>query len=381
MFGVLKGAECSVALLSVALVACSSGANQPGALASSAGQGSAGTSAGGADAGTLNVTDSGAVSGAGGGSGGNGAASNGGATNGGAATGGASGNTGGSGGASGSAGSGGSSGSTLAQCPWGDQMAHSTPYGMATTLRICYLGKRDQYDRFQVTTPAAPAGGGYVVVSFRNVSPDVEVSIRVSPAAEDFAIDSQLEAAAAGADYDTWFGAIPNAEFFFDVSNINSLWSLDALTDFEISATFVPVNDPYEPNDYQGTDAPITVGTSIMAYAFSGYGGNANAFLNGWNDFYKVTLKAGTPTLTVTGIPVKFPLEVSIYSTDYNADPRLFAADSLGAASVSVTPDSPVLAGTYEIVVSPSGADRHPEGAGAVPAVYATQPYTLIVTE
>jgi hypothetical protein len=277
---------------------------------------------------------------------------------------------------------GGSGGNSDQDCPFGDQMVHATSYGMATTLRACLVKLAITSQRFTVTMPTEPAGGGYVVVSFRKVAPQLRINVAITPAynALEIPIDTQLGAPSAGADYDTWFAAVPGTSFFIDVESANSLQAINPQGgDFEMSATYVPVNDAYEPNNPQNNAKPIALNTPIVAYSFYGYGTDRNDFLNGWYDFYKVTLSAGTPTLKLTGASPKVPLEVSLFSTDvrYDYDVRGFSDDT---GSVTITASSPASAGDYWVVIQPEDAPD-PYGEGTVPADYVTQPYTLTVTE
>jgi len=172
---------------------------------------------------------------------------------------------------------------------------------------------------------------------------------------------------------------LPGTSFFIDVTNSNGLGALHPLGDFELSATYVPVDDAHEPNQPQGAAKRITLGAPIKAYSFYGYGTNTNDFLNGWYDFYEVTLSAGTPSVKLTGVPQAFPLEVSLQSPSITDDAS-FDGSTLGSDSVTVTPPAPVLAGDYLVVITPS-TTPHPYGKGAVPDAYATQQYTLTVTE
>jgi hypothetical protein len=263
-------------------------------------------------------------------------------------------------------------------CPWGDQQIHDTTYGAATTLRICLVTSTPSKLRYHVTIPSTPAAGGYVVVSFRKVSQYIQIGVGIVPDRTSYALDNSLSASYLGKDYDTWFAAAAGAGFFIDVSNA---WSSFATItqDFEMSATLVPVVDPYEPNESQPSAATMTVGTSITASAFAGYGSSASPVDLDLSDFYKITLPAGLPTVTLTGASPGFSLELGFQ--DPRSQSFSFAAfGETGAnGSVSISPSGPMAAGDYYVFVQADYAYRG-YGSGTAPPSYLIQSYNLLVT-
>jgi xylan 1,4-beta-xylosidase len=184
-------------------------------------------------------------------------------------------------------------------CPFGDQQIHDTAYGLATTLRICLVSAVPRTLRYRVTTPALPAGGGYVVVSFRKVPTSIQIAAEIVPANTLYPLDTFQTADFAGHDFDTWFAAAASATFFIDVSNDYSSFTTISQT-FDMSATFVPIDDAYEPNDLRTTAASIPVGTPITATPFAGYTSKSSSSLFMY-DYYKVTVPAGIVKITLTG--------------------------------------------------------------------------------
>jgi hypothetical protein len=261
-------------------------------------------------------------------------------------------------------------------CPWGDQQVHQTSYGLATTMRICLVSSSASKLRYRVSTPSTPAGGGYVVVSFRKVSPNIEIDARIFPSQDSYPIDTFQNADFLGQDFDTWFAAAPAATFFIDVANYYGGYSISQ--DFEMSAIFVPLDDAYEPNDSRATAAPITVGTPISAYEFGGYTSAANhsSFVY---DYYKVTLPAGIPTITLTGASPSFSFGVTF--DDPKSQSFTYAAygETGTAGSVSISPSGPVAAGDYYVFIDADYTYRD-YGKGTTPPSYMTQMYTLVVT-
>ena len=262
-------------------------------------------------------------------------------------------------------------------CPWGDQQVHQTSYGLATTLRICLASSSPSKLRYHVTIPSTPAAGGYVVVSFRKVSQYIEIGVGVVPDQTSYPLDDSWSAGNLGLDFDAWFAAAAGAGFFIDVSNA---WSDFATIsqDFEMSATLVPVDDPYEPNDSQKTAATISVGTPITASAFAGCPSSSDMTLIK-SDYYKVTLPAGVPTITVTGASPTFALDVTF--DDPKSQSFTFAAYGATGSngSVSISPSGPVAAGDYYVFVEADYTYRG-YGRGTTPPSYLIQSYTLLVT-
>jgi hypothetical protein len=263
-------------------------------------------------------------------------------------------------------------------CPWGDQQVHQTAYGLATTLRICLVSTTASKLRYRVTTPSTPAGGGYVVVSFRKVPSSIQIDARIVPAQVQYPLDTSAQADFAGHDFDTWFAAAAGSSFFLDVSNAYSSFATISQT-FDMSATFVPVDDPYEPNDSSATAASISVGTPLTASPFAGYTSSSSTPMLDMADYYKVTLPAGIVRVTLTGAVVGHSLSLTL------DDPRSqsFSFAAYGATgsdgSVTISPGGPVAAGDYYVFVEADYAYSG-YGKGTAPPTYLTQPYTLLVT-
>jgi hypothetical protein len=263
-------------------------------------------------------------------------------------------------------------------CPWGDQQVHQTPYGLATTLRICLVTAAPSKLRYRVTTPSVPAGGGYVVVSFRKVPSSIEIDAQIVPAQALYPLDTFEQADFAGHDFDTWFAAAAGASFFIDVSNYYSSFATISQT-FDMSATFVPVDDPYEPNDSRATAATLPVGTPITASPFAGYTSNSTSPGLDMYDYYKVALPAGIVKVTLTGAQAGHALSLTL--DDPRSQSFSFAAYGATGAdgSVTISPSGPVGAGDYYVFVDADYTYRG-YGKGTAPPSYMTQSYTLLVT-
>jgi hypothetical protein len=263
-------------------------------------------------------------------------------------------------------------------CPWGDQQVHDTSYGSATTLRICLVSSTASKLRYHISIPSTPTAGGYVVVSFRKVSQYIEIGVGIVPDQTSYALDNSLSASYLGKDFDTWFAAAAGAGFFIDVSNAYGSFATIS-QDFEMSATLVPVIDLYEPNEWQPGAATITVGTPITASAFAGYASNASPPDLSLSDFYKITLPAGVPTITLTGASPSFSLELGFQYSESQSYTIAAFGETGADGSVSISPSGPVAAGDYYVYVQADYPYRG-YGSGTAPPAYLIQSYNLVVT-
>jgi len=257
-------------------------------------------------------------------------------------------------------------------------MEHQTDYGQAWTLRVCEVSASEYEIRYKIQTPDVPAGGGYVIASFREVSRNLEVDVQITPSTDSNPLDTFMHGDSTGGDFDTWFAARPGAEFFIGVSDL--FGGFIGRGQVSVSATYVPVADQYEPNNGKAEAKPLPAGAPIQAYAFDGYGRPNSVISTGWYDWFKITLKGGTPSITLSGAPANFSLDVSL--DDPNQQMGYAATGStLATGAVTIKPAAALPAGDYFLIVVPSTSIIDAYGKGAKPAAYATMPYTLSWTE
>ena len=100
----------------------------------------------------------------------------------------------------------------------------------------------------------------------------------------------------------------------------------------------------------------------------------------GWYDWFKITLTGGAPSITLSGAPANFSLDVSLDDPERQMG---YAAtgSTLATGTVTIKPAAPLPAGDYYLIVVPTFGIINAYGKGAKPAAYATMPYSLSWTE
>jgi hypothetical protein len=147
---------------------------------------------------------------------------------------------------------------------------------------------------------------------------------------------------------------------------------------YTLRTTYVPIDDRYEPNDTRAEAQPIALGAPVRAFMFAGFRSSIAPRREAWEDWFKVTLAAGSVQIALTDVPRT--IDGTLMMTDGNGA-------AVGILSVSSRPGMSVTfshtglaAGDYDIVVEPL-AIIEPHGAGSTPAPYVIGPYTLSVTQ
>jgi hypothetical protein len=240
----------------------------------------------------------------------------------------------------------------------------------------CLRGYTDK--RFyQITAPASPAAGGYVVATFKDVgqiAPDAFMFVSGDPA---YIFEQSQGTVGGGLQF--WFAVVPSVSYVMRVEDTYGFAGVPGT--FTFDAAFTAVDDPYEPNHSKEQAAPLTLGVPIQALMFRGYVSDSNTGDIGWWDFFHVPLGAGAATVKLTHAPTDFYIDLYVYSTDpfggiagYGTNAPTVGAD------ITVTLPAPVTPGDYPIVIEPN---KPPQawGPGATPAAFATSKYTLVVTQ
>jgi len=331
----------------------------------------------GKDGGTETVGSTGGTANANGGS----SATTGGAsvTSGGASagdTGGAStGNTGGSSPAGGQ-GTAGSSATGSEPCsaadPGNNDRDHATAYTLGTDFLGC-LQTTDDVDYYEFTTPATPVAGGVVVVSITNVGTTGNIESTTYSTSDNGEVQSDYTSNSGTSDF-YWFNGAAATKYQVTVHHFTNA---TAATPYTFKVAYTPVNDTNEPNDQRTQSASMTVGTPVHGYQYAGYSMSTGFAANAWEDWFKVTLSAGTATITLADLASNINGQIDFY-------------DSLGASvadNYSTTSGASVVlnrtgvtAGDYYVRVKPF-TNPSTRGSGSVVPGYAIQPYTLSVTQ
>jgi hypothetical protein len=254
--------------------------------------------------------------------------------------------------------------------------ARALPFAIGTPFLGCLKdGMEVRYVDF--TTPATPAAGGYVVLTFSAVGATaIDASVYL---ASDMSFSLfEMRAAHDGDGLVYWFGVAPSTEYMVSVQD---LFKETSFAPYTLTATFMPADDPHKPNDSEALATPIVVGTPVQALAFHGYTSTDGADI-GWWSFYQVDLTSAPATVSVTNVPAGIDLAVYVYANANEGSSLLGSGESASAGgSVTFTTNEPIIAGPHYVVIEPAGVDPDVYGPGSTPAACVTNPYTLVVTQ
>ena len=115
-------------------------------------------------------------------------------------------------------------------------------------------------------------------------------------------------------------------------------------------------------------------GKAVSGYLFAGYESSTAIPDAAWEDWFKVTLPAGTASIKLTDLASDIAGQVTLYDTNGSQ----VASKYEGTHGASVVMSESVTAGDYYVKVSPF-AGHDVEGSGSTVPAYLSQPYTLTV--
>jgi hypothetical protein len=291
----------------------------------------------------------------------------------------------GSAGAAGSAGSGGTTGDSgpgvdagpivggsdpcdTAEATANDDRDHATPYTLGTEFNGC-LQKDTDVDFYSYTVPSTPAQGGYVVMSITQVGTEGGVSATSQAVADNGDIINSY--GTGGQSVFHWFNVKAGAKFRIYVKYFNGGGTP---TPYTLKLAYKGVPDDNEPNDLRAKATPIMNGKAVNGYLFAGYENSTGIVDSAWEDWYKVTLPAGTASVNLTDLASDVNGEITLY----DADGAEVAGKYSPTNGASVILSQAVTAGDYYVKVTPFGRPTVEGGGSTVPA-YVSQPYTLTV--
>jgi hypothetical protein len=302
----------------------------------------------------------------------------------GAGTAGDSGDLDGGNGSSGAAGSGstvGDSGADSAPPPGGsdpcdqaeaksnDDRDHATPYALGSEFDGC-LQKSTDIDFYSYTVPSSPAQGGYLVVSLTQVGTEGGMDMTTQAAADNGDVIQTY--GTGGQSIFTWFNAKAGASFRLAVKYFNGG---DKPTPYTLKIAYKGVPDSNEPNDLRAKATPIMNGEAVNGYLFAGYENSTGIPDTAWEDWFKVTLPAGTASIKLTDLASDIAGQVTLYDTNGSQVANKY--EPTGGASVVMSES--VTAGDYYVKLAPF-ANHDDKGTGSTVPAYLSQPYTLTVT-
>jgi hypothetical protein len=259
--------------------------------------------------------------------------------------------------------------------PGNNDAAHATPYTLGTSYTGCIQDYNDR-DFLQLTAPDSP-GGGYIVVTFAGgtaLTPDAFMFVAGDPI---YIFESSANHPGDGLTF--WFAAAAAVTYEMRVEDV---FGSVVGASYTFEASFFPVHDASEPNDDRATATPLALGTPIQALAYAGYYSDSNFSGIGWQDWYHVVLGGGAATVSITHTSPLFYMEAYVFNTDdpfagiagYGTNAPMVGTD------LQFTIPAPVTPGNYVVRVEPTTPPMA-WGGGSTPPSYATDPYTLVVTQ
>jgi hypothetical protein len=247
-------------------------------------------------------------------------------------------------------------------------------YGAGTEVVGC-VGTEEDVDFYELTAPAGDPAGGYYQGSLTNVGTGL-LEVKVYSATDNSLVLQNTYTTDSGGSLYFYWAAAPGQKYRVAVSSF-SAWSTPFK--YTLKATYQKVNDTFEPNDTRETAKPLTRGTAVMPYFFTGFR-NGDIKAEEYQDWFSVMLDAAMATVKVENVPTDVRPQVKLL------DPTGAAVDL--PVTYNVTPGGSInssvmipTAGVHRVVIDIFSVE--PEAAGkamTVPDSF-TRPYTLTVTQ
>lgn len=232
-------------------------------------------------------------------------------------------------------------------------------------------GTTDPSDFYVVTAPADTAGG-YVTFTISNVGTTGTIEA-LATAAADGAQMVDVVGSNDGASVTGWFTVSPGAQYRLEVKRYPGAGATFA---YDLQFAYTKVTDAYEPNNTRAAAKTIALTTPIQAsgVAFSANGALADTDDDDW---YSVTLAAGSVAVKLTNSPADFTCDMEVFDATNAPIANAVSASSAGAnCEVDATG---LAAGVYTVDVR-SYLTLVRAGKGTPPPSI-TGTYTLAVTQ
>jgi hypothetical protein len=147
---------------------------------------------------------------------------------------------------------------------------------------------------------------------------------------------------------------------------------------YELTPSYTPVADTFEPNDAMDAAAPMPDGGQMSGFLFAGRRGATNDPA-AYDDYYRFTAQPGALSIHLDAVPADLAARVFLFRADGSEVARV--SNGMRGAALTLTP--PAVTGAADFIVRVSLWDEAPAAAGAgaeVPARF-TQPYVLTVSQ
>jgi hypothetical protein len=256
-----------------------------------------------------------------------------------------------------------------------DSRDNAVPYSPGTDVTAC-LGADKDVDFYEMTAPAGDMAGGYYQASITNVG-DGNVDAKVYSASDNSLVLQFNYTVDSGASLYFYWAAAPGQKYRVSVTPF-AAWQKPFKYTFK--ASYQKVNDAFEPNDSREMAKPLTLGTPVMPFFFTGFKSGMIAPAE-YQDWFSFTLAAGMVTIKVENVPTNVRPQIKLLDpsgAEVNL-PMAYNNTEGGSLNVSAMVTA---AGMYRLVVDIFSVlpDAAAPKMMMVPDNF-TRPYSLTVSQ
>jgi hypothetical protein len=255
-----------------------------------------------------------------------------------------------------------------------DTRDNAVVYTAGSEVVAC-LGTDKDVDFYEVTAPAGDAAGGYYQASITNVGMG-NVDAKVFSATDNSLILQFTYTVDQGASLYFYWAAAPGQKYRVAVTNFAG-WNNPYKYTFK--ATYQKVADAFEPNDMREAAKPLTLGTAVMPYFFTGFR-RGDIKPEEYQDWFSVMLDAGMVTVKVDNVPTDVRPQIKLLDpTGAEVDlPTRYNVTPGGSLNTSAKVD---MAGKYLLVVDIFSVEPDASAKEMMVPDSFTRPYTLTVSQ
>jgi hypothetical protein len=249
----------------------------------------------------------------------------------------------------------------------------ATPYTPGNSVTGC-IGSMDDVDFYETTVPIGDQAGGYYEAQIADVG-DGTIDVKVFTASDNAPLLRAFTSSPGASLFFYWAGA-PGATYRIAVTRLNPLTSAFR---YNLRASYRKVNDTYEPNDTRDSAKPITIGTPVSAFLFTGHRAEAVDSAE-FNDWYSFTLAAGTVTIKVTDVPGNVRPDVMLYDSENTMVQAAHMSNPTSGGGINVT-TTVTKPGPHRLVLGTFPPAPDTAGKSMTPPDSFVKPYTLTVSQ
>ena len=147
---------------------------------------------------------------------------------------------------------------------------------------------------------------------------------------------------------------------------------------YDLTTSYVPVADPFEPNDAMDAATPMPAGGQMSAFLFAGRRDGATD-PTAYDDYFRFTAQPGALSIRLDDLPADLAARLFLLRPDGTEVARV--SNGMRGASLAMT--APAVTDAADLIVRVSLWDAAPAAAGAgtdLPPSF-TQPYLLTVSQ